>query len=278
MKIPTVLLLLFLATSLQAEPFQKAEVTRVVNKVSLLPNNQGSRSAKVGDSVAGRTALQTGSASRAELSFPDQTITRIGANALFRFESGGRSMDLEGGTMLFSSPKGMGGGQVQAGAVTAAVKGTTFLLSFKINGEVKVIVLEGKVLVFLTKFPGIRRMIRTGQMVIVPEGATKIPKPQTVELSRLLKTSRLLESGGFEPLFSQALLQSFADRQPGVLGPPNNPSLAQQAAQTTRNTTNKPMVKPPEPPKPPKPVPISTPIPKPPSKPRDVGTGPSQGE
>lgn len=269
MKIPAILVTSLTAAltlgALQAEPFQEAKVTRVVNKVSLLPANQASRPAKVGDAVSGRTGVKTGEDSRSELQFPDQTVTRIGANALFHFEAGGRSMDLEGGTMLFSSPKGIGGGQVQAGAVTAAVKGTSFLLSYKLDGEVKVIVLEGKVLVFLTKFPAIRRSIRSGQMVVVPAGATKIPKVTRVELKRILETSRLLESGGFGPLFSQSLLDQTADRQfGGLFGPPRNPSAAQQAAQTTRNTTKKPapVAKPPKPvPTPARPA--STPPPKP---------------
>ena len=69
-----------------------------------------------GDLVKGDTALKTGGNSRAELQFPDLTITRVGSNALFRFIAGTREMVLDSGTMLFSSPKGAGGGKVQAGA------------------------------------------------------------------------------------------------------------------------------------------------------------------
>ena len=83
-----------------------------------------------GDVIRGNTALKTGGDSRAELEFPDLTITRVGSNALFRFLAGGREITLDGGTMLFSSPKGAGGGKVQAGAITAAVTGTEFLISY----------------------------------------------------------------------------------------------------------------------------------------------------
>jgi hypothetical protein len=96
----------------RAEPFRKAEVTRTVNNVSLLEAQQAPKPAAPGDVVQGATAVKTAGASRAELTFPDQTITRLGANALFRFREGGRDMTLEGGTMLFSSPEGAGGGQV----------------------------------------------------------------------------------------------------------------------------------------------------------------------
>jgi ferric-dicitrate binding protein FerR (iron transport regulator) len=154
------------SAALQAEPFEKAEVTRTVNLVSLLLEMK-SRPATLGDVVSGKTALKTGSDSRAELRFPDLTITRVGSNALFRFLAGGREMTLDGGTMLFSSPKGAGGGKVQAGAITAAVTGTDFLISYIKElttksrlGRVKVICLNGRVEVYFTAKPRIRVVLR----------------------------------------------------------------------------------------------------------------------
>ncbi len=143
MKKISVLLSLALATTLWADPFKQAR-SHPRRESGFLLREQTARPAKPGDVVTGQTSVKTGADSRAELQFPDNTITRLGANALFRFEAGGRDMTLESGTMLFSSPKGEGGGQVQAGAVTAAVTGTDFLLSYVKNGEVKVIVLEEK--------------------------------------------------------------------------------------------------------------------------------------
>jgi hypothetical protein len=75
--------------TLKAEPFNQAEVTKAINLVSLLP--QGTRAAP-GDVVKGNNALQTGGNSRAELQFPDLTITRVGSNALFRFIAGTREI------------------------------------------------------------------------------------------------------------------------------------------------------------------------------------------
>jgi ferric-dicitrate binding protein FerR (iron transport regulator) len=101
------------------------------------------------------------------LQFPDLTITRVGSNALFRFLAGGREMTLDGGTMLFSSPKGAGGGKVHAGAITAAVTGTDFLISYIKElttksrlGRVKVICLNGRVEVYFTAKPRIRVVLR----------------------------------------------------------------------------------------------------------------------
>ena len=89
-----------------------------------------------GDVITKDLALKTGGDSRAELEFPDLTITRVGANALFRFLAGKRQIILDGGTMLFHAPKGAGGGKVETGAITAAVTGTDFLIS-NINKRVK---------------------------------------------------------------------------------------------------------------------------------------------
>ncbi|MGB9276564.1 MAG: hypothetical protein WCC08_15115, partial [Terrimicrobiaceae bacterium] len=88
-----------------AEPFERAEVTKAINAVSLLPRNTN---AVPGDVVSGDSALKTGGNSRAELEFPDFTITRVGSNALFRFLAGRREITLDSGTLLFSSPKGVG--------------------------------------------------------------------------------------------------------------------------------------------------------------------------
>ena len=193
----------------RAEPFERAEVTKATNVVLLLPRNT---KAAPGDVVSGDSALKTGGNSRAELEFPDLTITRVGSNALFRFLAGKREITLDGGTLLFSSPKGAGGGKVQAGAITAAVTGTDFLIS-NINKRVKVICLSGKVLVYFTANPKEGRGLKPGQMVDVAAGATKIPAATTINLTTLLATSMLGEAGGLGPISNQAAIEKNARNQ-----------------------------------------------------------------
>ncbi|MGA7392178.1 MAG: hypothetical protein WBL40_08175 [Terrimicrobiaceae bacterium] len=65
--------------------FERAGVTKTINAVSVLPRNT---KAVPGDVITKDLALKTGRDSRAELEFPDLTITRVGANALFRFIAG----------------------------------------------------------------------------------------------------------------------------------------------------------------------------------------------
>lgn len=264
-----------------ADPFQKAEVTRAVNSVSLVENEKA-RPASVGDVVGGQTLVRTGGESRTELKFPDLTVLRIGANSLFSFEAGSRNMELESGTLLFSSQKGEGGGQVTAGAVTAAVTGTQFLIARFKNGAVKLVVLEGRVWLTVRNNPKSRRMFVAGQLVTIPPGSSTIPLGTTIDLMRLISTSRLLEAGGFGPLPDQRLLLRIADSQQGKIRPlPDMLNRNQQAAQMTRRIAeaSKPPQAPPKPgptpPKPPQPVPPPAPPPPPPPVPRPTIPGPT---
>ena len=205
--------------TLRAEPFNQAEVTKAINLVSLLP--QDTR-AVPGDLVKGNNALQTGGNSRAELQFPDLTITRVGSNALFRFIAGTREIVLDSGTMLFSAPKGAGGGKVQAGAISAAVTGSDFLISNA--GRVKVICLSHKVLVYFTANPKIRAVLLPGQMLDIVAGADKkMPPVVTINLETLLATSKLGEAGGFGPFPNQTILAYNVSKQGRGFVPANGP-------------------------------------------------------
>jgi hypothetical protein len=295
-----VLLLLSTANpaALRAEPFERAEVTKAVNLVSLLREMQNPRPASLGDIISGKTALKTGGDSRAELQFPDQTITRVGSYSLFRFYAGGRDLILDGGTMLFSSPKGAGGGKVQAGAITAAVTGSDFMISYvktpvsKVadrrklrvqgataqGGRVKVICLSHKVVVYFTDNPKVRVWLSPGQLVDVRDGATEMPPVVTINLGALLASSMLGRKGGFGPLQSQAILDGNARRQakssvPAYDPASGNANLLTQAAQTARlaggasNSSLSPPVPQPQPQVTPLVSPGPTPAPTPPPKP-----------
>jgi FecR protein len=231
------LLLLGHVATLRAEPFNQAEVTKTINLVSLLP--QRTRAVR-GDLIKGSMALQTGGNSRAELQFPDLTITRVGSNVLFRFVAGTREIVLDSGTMLFSTPKDAGGGKVQTGAITAAVTGSDFLISN--SGRVKVICLSHKITVYFTANPKIRAVLLPGQMLDIAAGADrKMPPVVTINLETLLATSKLGEAGGFGPFPNQTILADNLRKQERGFVPANGPlpanvNLTAQTAQTVRST------------------------------------------
>ena len=228
------------STVLRGEPFERAEVTKTINLVSILPR---AKRAVPGDVIKGDSALKTGGDSRAELQFPDLTIARVGSNALFRFIAGARGITLDGGTMLFSSPKGAGGGTVQAGAITAAVTGSDFLIANA--GRVKVICLSHEVMVYFTAKPKIRVVLRPGQMVDIAGGATKMPPVTRINLAALLSKSMLGEAGGLGPFPNQSLLVRKQTAANGSTLAANDPApgtanLATEAAQARSSTvTNK---------------------------------------
>ena len=215
----------------RAEPFERAEVIKAINLVSLLPQ---STRAVPGDIIKGNTGLKTGGDSRAELQFPDLTITRVGSNSLFRFVAGTREIILDSGTMLFSAPVGAGGGKVRAGSITAAVTGSDFMISNV--GRVKVICLSHKVTVYLTANPKIRTELLPGQMLDIAAGTDrKMPRATTINLGKLLATSKLCESGGFRPLPNQAMLAQNTNRQAKAFSLAKA-NLTSESAEVVRST------------------------------------------
>ena len=110
-------------SKISADELKEAKVTQVIQDVRVLPSNAAARSAAVNDSVRQGTAVQTGVQSRSELTFKDQTITRLGETTIFHVGEGPRTIDLGSGQFLLCVPKKAGGAKVKAGAVTAAITG-----------------------------------------------------------------------------------------------------------------------------------------------------------
>ena len=154
--------------------------------------------------------VRTGADSRAELTAPDQTITRVGANTVFSFEPASRNLRLEQGSVLFHSPKGLGGGTIKSGGAVAAVLGTTLIVTATVDGGFKVILLEGKGRVTLPN--GNSVTLKAGQLVFVLPGGTKFSRVLDINLAKLIAGS-LLVNGFSHPLPSQPLIQAAIDEQ-----------------------------------------------------------------
>jgi len=112
-----------LPNEVSADELKEAKVTQVIQDVRVLPSNASPRPAAVNDNVRQGTAVQTGVQSRSELTFKDQTITRLGEQTIFSVGEGQRTIDLGSGQFLLCVPKKAGGTKVKAGAVTAAITG-----------------------------------------------------------------------------------------------------------------------------------------------------------
>ncbi len=181
----------------------EAQVTQIVEDVQLL-SGQAARPATLHDSVRENTAVRTGTESRTELTFSDQTLTRLGANTLFSFNEGTRRLDLGGGAMLVSVPQGAPSAMVRTAAVTAAISGGTSLLEHHKHAYAKLICMEGLLRVWLTRHPNKSLSLHPGQMLIVKVDAESLPEPFEIDLEKLVRTCLLITD--FPPLTNEPLI------------------------------------------------------------------------
>src|SRR5712691_246035 len=95
-----------LTTFTMAAGKNEAHVTQAIHNVQLVAPDAAPRPASVNGNVRPGRAVRTGSDSRAELTFTDRTLTRLGANSVLSFGEGG--FDLANGSMLLYLRKSSG--------------------------------------------------------------------------------------------------------------------------------------------------------------------------
>ena len=195
-----------------------ARVTQLIREVSLLLPDAAPRRAVLNETVAETTGVKTGGNSRAELTFADQTITRLGANTLYSFKNAGRRVELNSGSTLLRVPKDSRGAAIISSAVTIGITGTTVIFESVRGGASRLTVLEGTARLALVGARDQQREVAAGQSLEVPAGAVRLPDPKQVDLAALVKTSPLIV--GFRPLPSQNLINN-AIRQQQQRGPQN---------------------------------------------------------
>src|SRR5438105_2029215 len=109
--------------SANAAPLEEARVSQVIQDVRLLEAHAAPRPAVMNDKVTLKRAVRTGVESRAELTFTDLTITRLGANTIFSLMAGARELELTRGTILIQVPPKAPPLKATTGSVTVAVLG-----------------------------------------------------------------------------------------------------------------------------------------------------------
>lgn len=201
---------------------KEAKVTQIVHEVKLVPENAAARDAALNDKVQEDTGVRTGGDSRSELTFPDLTITRLGANTIFSFNKSGRTAKVDTGSILLRVPKDSGGGTIRSSAVTVAITGTTVIFEGSRGTRSKLYTLEGSSRVALKSKPSDWRKVSGGQMLDIPAGATTLPMPQNFDVNQLMRTHPLITD--FKPLPSAPLIMAVAQQPP----PPayNGPTIS----------------------------------------------------
>jgi len=196
-------LAIWLPNEISADELKEAKVTQVIQDVKLLPSNQSPRPAAVNDNVRQGTAVQTGTQSRSELTFKDQTITRLGEKTIFSVGEGARTIDLGSGQILLYVPKKSGGAKVKMGPVTAAITGTTILANVNPSGVTTFIVLEGGACMYLDSV-GQSLFVGAGQKLTFDPVTNRLEDPVDVDLNQVL-TSPLVKD--FRRLPSAPLIE-----------------------------------------------------------------------
>lgn len=193
-----------------AADLKESKFTQVVNDVKIISTaDNAQKAAQVDATFKVPDVLRTGPASRAELVAEDRTITRVGANTIFSFDQANRSIKLEKGSLLFNSPRGKGGGSIHTAAATAAVIGTTIIVTATPDGGFKVLTLEGRANVNYSS--GVRQRLDAGQMTFVLPGS----RPGPVVMFRLDQQvgNSTLVKGFTKPLPGQPKIEAAVSKQ-----------------------------------------------------------------
>src|SRR5438034_410404 len=203
-----VLLILFTQTRwANADTLKEARVSQVIQDVRLLEAHAAPHAAAVNDKVIQGSAVRTGTESRAELTFNDLTITRLGANTIFSFTAGARQAELTQGAILLQVRPGAPEVRANTTAVTVAVMGGTALLSA--GPPTKFMVLEGTGTIYPLGHPEKAVTVHGGEMVVAEHGHIK--KPEKFDVKLVLATSPLITD--FAPLANLPLIQTVMNEQ-----------------------------------------------------------------
>ena len=184
----------WLPNEVAALDFSQARVTQVVQDVKVVPSGAAARPAAVNETVHKGSAVQTGTQSRSELTFQDQSITRLGEKTIFSVGGDARSIELGSGQFLLYVPKKAGGAKVKMGSVTAAITGTTVLGNVNPNGIVEFTVLEGTANVRLDSVGQCLR-IHAGQKVTYDPITGKLGDPVDVDIQKQLSSPLVADFG-----------------------------------------------------------------------------------
>jgi len=215
----------WLPIHLSAEDLEEAKVTQVVQDVKVVPAGSSARPAAVNETVRRGNAVQTGSQSRSELTFRDQTITRLGEKTIYNIGNG-RTIELGSGQFLLYVPKNKGGAQVKMGPVTAAITGTTVLGNVFPSGIVEFTVLEGTACIHLDSM-GQSLQVNSGQMVVYDPILRRLEDPVEVDLQQELSSPLVRD---FRQLPSEPLIQGEIQSQRQVVAPNGDLDRAVRAA------------------------------------------------
>jgi hypothetical protein len=243
-RLGVLLLVCFLAAgqSSNGAPLRSARVSAVIRDVRLLPSNATPRPATVNDHVSLGTAVRTGTESRAELTFADLTVTRLGENTIFSFNEAARELNVTKGAVLVEVPSKAPAAKISTAGVTAGVMGGTAL--FATGPPVKFMVLEGAGTFYPTGHPERAVTVHAGEMVMMTADG-RITQPTKFNVQLVLETSHLIVDFpdlANLPLILDVVNQQLAEQSAGTPNPLPSKNPLDVIDVLTQNVTANPAV------------------------------------
>jgi hypothetical protein len=192
----------------EGSDLQEAHITAITGDGILAKAEAAPRPVSLNDTLRERSGIMTSANSRAELTFNNQVVARLSANADVDFER--RSvLELNRGAVLFQAA----GARVKlrAEAVVADVSNATAVFEHQ-PPLYKFLVLAGTARLYRPGHFGDSVLIRPGQMIF---GSTKtrLSDPVDFDISRFVKTCPLIQD--FKPLPDGKSLAAACERQQG---------------------------------------------------------------
>jgi hypothetical protein len=176
-----------------AAPFQNGQVSELRNDVRFTgPENQTS---KLTTPIAIQDgSLETGAESRAQITFADQAVVRMGDNTQVAINSKSRKLELTSGAIFTQVPAGLGRTTIKVRGIVATATGTTLVIECLPQAYTKFISLEGTSRLCLGRAVWSQDcvLIRAGQMLIAGPDAKSLPEAVDVDLTHLLETCQFI--------------------------------------------------------------------------------------
>jgi hypothetical protein len=191
----------------EGSDLHEAQITAITGEGILAEAQAAPRPVSLNDTLRERSRISTGANSRAELTFTNQVVARLSANADLDFEH--RSvLELNRGAVLFQAPAGARV-KLRAEAVVANVSSATAVFEHQ-PPLYKFLVLAGTARVYRPGHFGDSVLMRPGQMIF---GSTKagLSDPVDFDISRFMKTCRLIQD--FKPLPGEKSLAAASEHQ-----------------------------------------------------------------
>jgi len=189
--IPALLSLAFAAGVARsgASTLQGGRFTQVVHDVRIA--EQGGSLKRVGSNAEVRSGVIHSSAeSRAEITFGDQSVVRLGDKTEVGIDSQSRGIELKSGAVLTQVPTGVGSTTLKVRDIVATATGTTLVVEYSPDQYAKFISIDGTSRLCLKRSGWSIDcvLLRTGQMIIVGPGAKMLPEAVDVDLGRFIET------------------------------------------------------------------------------------------